>query len=231
MLEFLLEVPSARLARELGPEKITEIIRKVSSGRGRKTNLKTTEIMEIAYNTISIDDDNREEILRSCIRRLFQLEEELATITPKFVAKVNAQYPEPMNILTSVPGIGELSAANFIAEIPNITNLVTHKKVIATSGIDPIIQESGKYKGQYKISKRGNRHLRRILYQITVGTILYTEMFRTYYERKKKSGMKPKKAIIATANKLLRVLYILLNRKITFSDIPHHQLPPMANSS
>ncbi|MEO0183851.1 MAG: hypothetical protein ABIL40_10305, partial [candidate division WOR-3 bacterium] len=61
----------------------------------------------------------------------------------------------------------------------------------------------------------------------TIGTILYTQMFRIYYERKKKQGMKAKKAIIATANKLLRVLYTLLTRKITFSDIRHPELPPI----
>jgi len=227
MLEFLLTVPSARIARELGQEKITEIIKEISRGKGRKVKLTTAEIMGIAYNTISIDDDNREEILKSCIKRLLKLEEELDTIKPKFIEKVNTHHQEPMNILTSVPGIGNLSAANFIAEMPTIDTITSHKKIIAGTGIDPIIQESGKFKGQYRISKRGNRHLRRTIWQMTMGTIWYTHTFRIYYERKRKQGMKHKKAVIATANKLLRVLYILLTRKITFSDIHHSNLPPI----
>ncbi|HEC79388.1 MAG TPA: hypothetical protein ENI34_09685 [candidate division WOR-3 bacterium] len=54
---------------------------------------------------------------------------------------------------------------------------------------------------------------------MTIGTIWYTNMFRTYYQRKKKQGMKHKKAVIATTNKLLRSLDVLLTRKITFNDI------------
>ncbi|MGB9693366.1 MAG: IS110 family transposase, partial [Fervidobacterium sp.] len=56
MLEFLLEVPSARIARKLGQEKITEIIKQSSKGKGRKITISAEEIIKIANNTISIDD-------------------------------------------------------------------------------------------------------------------------------------------------------------------------------
>lgn len=228
LLEFLLEVPSARCARELGEERITIIINKISQKKGPKLPLTAEEIVEIVNNTISIDDPNREEILKSSIRRLFQLEEEFSRFKIKLINQAKNNYPEQMKILTSIPGIGELTAASFISEIPTINAMPNYKKVIAISGIDPVIQESGKFKGQYKISKHGNRHLRRTLWQITMGTILHTNMFRIYYKRKREEGMKHKKAIIATANKLLRILFTLLIRKTTFCDIPHPESPPIS---
>ena len=46
------------------------------------------------------------------------------------------------------------------------------KKLIAAAGLDPTVFESGKYKGQSKISKRGNRHLRRTIWLMTMKTIV-----------------------------------------------------------
>ncbi|RLI54074.1 MAG: IS110 family transposase [Candidatus Thorarchaeota archaeon] len=220
MLEFLLQIPSARSAREIGIEGIENILNDINRKRGRKIKLTAHQVMEIARNTISINDVNREIILRSRIRRLLYLQEEIEDLTSSLLSKMQFFRPIEMEILTSIKGVGEISAATFLAEIQDIHRFMgSHKKLIAYAGLDPIILQSGKFKGKFRISKRGNPHLRRIIWSMTLGTIFSTQRFKNYYQRKRAQGMSHKKAVIATSNKLLRVIFFLLNSDTLFHDI------------
>jgi len=227
MLQLLLRIPSARIAREMEEEDIKRILDEISPKKGRKLAITPHEIVEIAHNTISIDDPNREEVLKSRIRRLFQLEEELDSLTRMLMERIQSFRTEEMNILTSIPGIGELSAAVFLAEIGDINCFVSsYKKLIAYTGFDPVIVQSGKFKGQFKISKRGSPHLRRIIWSMTCGVIFWSNTFNNYYKRKRAEGMRHKKAVIATSNKLLRIIFTLLITKTCFQESCHEILTP-----
>lgn len=88
------------------------------------------------------------------------------------------------------------------------------RKLIAAAGLDPTTYESGKYKGQSKISKRGHRHLRRVVWLMPTKVIIANPVFRTYYFKRRKEGLICKKAVLATAHKLVRVLFsMLVNQK------------------
>jgi len=220
MLEFLLQIPSARLAREIGIEGIKSTLNEINKKRGRKIKLTAHQVMEIATNTISINDVNREIILRSRIRRLLYLQGEIEDITSELLSRIQFFRSIEMEILTSIKGVGEISAATFLAEIQDIHRFFgSHKKLIAYAGLDPIIFQSGKFKGKFRISKRGNPHLRRIIWSMTLGTIFSTQRFKRYYQRKRNQGMNHKKAVVATSNKLLRVIFFLLNSGTLFHDI------------
>ena len=228
ILNFLLLVPSVRAARELGEEEVKKRLEIAFSGKGKNPNISAEDIIKIVRETISIDDIQREIVLQSLIRRLFWLEQELDTLTFTLLERIKFFRSREMSILTSIPGVGEMSAAIFIAEIQNISRFPSYKKLIAYMGLDPIIIESGKYKRRFRISKRGNPHLRRIIWSITIGAIFHTHIFREYYRRKRNNGFKHKKAVIATANKLIRIIYSLLTNQRAFSTSPH-LIPP--NSS
>ncbi|HME44200.1 MAG TPA: hypothetical protein VKF36_16505, partial [Syntrophorhabdales bacterium] len=63
-------------------------------------------------------------------------------------------------------------------------------------------------------SKRGNRHLRRVIWLMTTKVIISNEVFRTYYFKRRKEGLIYKKAVLATAHKLIRVMFsMLVNQK------------------
>ena len=118
-------------------------------------------------------------------------------------------------ILTSMGGIGDKTAFNFLIELGGDIKAFEHdRKLVAAAGLDPTTYESGKYKGQSKISKRGNRHLRRVIWLMTTKVIISNEVFRTYYFKRRKEGLIYKKAVLATAHKLIRVMFsMLVNQK------------------
>jgi transposase len=71
--------------------------------------------------------------------------------------------------------------------------------------------------GLSKISKRGNRHLRRIIWLMTVKVIQFEGYFRRYFDTRIKAGLIYKKAVLATAHKLIRVIFAMLSNKTLFN--------------
>jgi transposase len=106
---------------------------------------------------------------------------------------------------------------SFLVELGgDIKAFENDKKLIAAAGLDPSIHESGKYKGEGKISKRGNRHLRRVIWLMTTKVIISNEVFRAYYFKRRKDGLIYKMAVLATAHKLVRVVFSMLSNERTF---------------
>jgi len=205
----------------MGPEEIQEIIDQLKEGKGRRIGITASYILQIANNTISIDDPNRESILKSRIRRLLYLQGEIKALTSELIEKIQCFRPEEMKVLTSMPGIGEVSAASFLAEVQDIKRFNgSYKKFIAFAGLDPVIYESGQYRRRLRISKRGSPHLRRIIWGMTIGSIFHTNVFKEYYMKKRREGKSHKRAVISTSNKLMRVLFYFLENGGIFRDSP-----------
>jgi transposase len=124
---------------------------------------------------------------------------------------------EEIEILKSVQGIGDKTATNFLVEIGgDVGRYENSKKLIAMAGLDPSVYQSGKYEGASRISKRGNRHLRRVIWIMTVRVIRFETSFKQYYLKRREDGLPYKKAVLATAHKLIRVLFAMLRNKTPF---------------
>ena len=124
-----------------------------------------------------------------------------------------------MELLSSTKGIGEASALNFLIEMGgDIAAYENEKKLIAAAGLDPSTNQSGKYEGVSKISKRGNRHLRRIIWLMATKVIVNNQVFRAYFFKRRREGLPYKKAVLATAHKLIRVMFALLTNRTTFAE-------------
>jgi transposase len=64
--------------------------------------------------------------------------------------------------------------------------------------------------GGSRISKRGNLHLRRLLWLMSKRIITNSPTFRSYFFKRRSEGLPYKMAILATAHKLVRVIFALL---------------------
>ncbi|WP_050615882.1 IS110 family RNA-guided transposase [Bacillus testis] len=135
---------------------------------------------------------------------------------------VFAQELEEYPILLSIPGIGPNTAVRLIAEIGNIHRFTTHKQLNAYAGIDIRRFQSGKTFYRDKINKRGNKHLRKLLYLIIQNMIKQRRFGHNhivnYYDKLK---MQPynkchKVASIACVNKLLKNIFFLITHHVTY---------------
>jgi transposase len=75
-------------------------------------------------------------------------------------------------LLQTIPGVGLISALTIVAECGDISRFKHARARTAFAGLDPSVKESGQFKGtRNKISKRGNRQLRRALYMVAMRSV------------------------------------------------------------
>lgn len=112
--------------------------------------------------------------------------------------------------LTSVPGVGNVIAASFIAETGDLSRFDDWKQVRKLAGLNLVEQSSGQHKGKTKISKRGRPDLRRIIYIIgDKGMLVSPEMmsFYQYLRHRPVNQLSHHQAVLAVGIKLMRILF------------------------
>ena len=113
--------------------------------------------------------------------------------------------PKSKSVL-SIPELGPMTVAVLRAELGDLDRFARLDQVVAYAGMDLQVRQSGKWKGQAKLSKRGSGHLRRALYLAALRSIrLPTSPFGLYYSRLVGRGMKKGMAVVAVMRKLLIV--------------------------
>jgi transposase len=214
MLDFIEALPSARLVRAAKPK----MLQKMLTRKGVDTRLTFTaeDIIGAAKNSVATASPGKELILKGKIATLKHLEGRRDDLTEALTEYCKATMLEDLEIVTSVPGINKGTATTFLAELGSIEHFSSYKKLIAFAGIDPSVYQSGKYEGTGRISKRGNRHLRRVIWLMTITVIQHNPTFRAFFMRKRSEGQAYKKAVFATSHKLIRVLFALLTKRTHF---------------
>lgn len=216
MLGFLQEYSSARMVRTAKPKAIAKILNR--KGVGTRLTYTAAELIQAAQSSVATVSPAKELILRGKVATLKHLYEQRHELTKALAEYCKAAMIEDLEIITSIPGINNKTATAFLAEIGNVRHYPTSKNLIAFAGIDPSVYQSGKYEGSSRISKRGNRHLRRAIWLMTTCVIQHNNTFRSHFARKRQAGQPYKKAVLSTAHKLVRVIYSMLSQRTHFRE-------------
>ncbi len=115
----------------------------------------------------------------------------------------------------SIKGIDYYSALMISVEIGDVRRFNSAKKIISYAGLNPSISQSGDNCYVGHISKQGNNNLRWILVECANIAIMHDSMFALFYHRIKKRK-NHKVAIVATARKLLTIIYAMLKNNINY---------------
>lgn len=215
MLKLLGRFPSAKSIVHADPAEINQLL--VDHSMGRNSAKTTQAIIQAARSSIGTTTPSRELILKQKADVLIHLDGHLKELTAMMIKLCRADMGDDIDIMTSLGGIGEKTATSFLVEMGgDIRKFKDHKKLIAMAGLDPAIYQSGKHDGQGRITKRGNRHFRRVVWLMSIRVIQYNDCFRNYYKKRMEDGLPFKKAVLATAHKLLRVIFALLTRRMSF---------------
>jgi transposase len=214
MLRFLKEYPSARQVKAAKPRNLVKVLNQPHVGN--KLSFSVEDILRAAHRSIATVSSAKEVILQGKIATLLHLQERLEELTKLLTEVCKATRVEDWKILRSIQGVGPKTAVPFLAEMGSVENFSSHKKLIAFAGMDPSVCQSGKYIGKSKLSKRGNRHLRRAIYLMTAAVVSKNAFFKAYFLRRKREGLIPQKALLATAHKLIRVIFAMLSHRTYF---------------
>jgi len=111
--------------------------------------------------------------------------------------------------LALIPGISLYQASTLTIAVSGRT-FTKREKLVAFFGLDVRVRQSGRWRGNSCLSKRGNPYYRKILFQIGWSLQRHNEIFREYYDRLRTKGKHYYTAIIATARKFLYYFFKLL---------------------
>lgn len=129
----------------------------------------------------------------------------------------NPAFQEQMEILISIPGVGEDTAACMMAEIVDINLFSSASKLVKWAGLAPRVQQSGHRKRVTgKTYKGGNKYLRRPLFNSAIN--IYArghkqQPLKSFMRNLKERKNNYKLSLTAGARKLLVVIHCLLRKK------------------
>lgn len=122
--------------------------------------------------------------------------------------------------LTTLKGIGAVTAATIIAEIGDINRFKNSSKLIAFAGLDPKVKQSGNFNASsVRMSKRGSRQLRYSLIFACENLARNTTTFADYYTKKRDEGKSHYQALGHCAGKFIRILFRVLKDNTEFNLI------------
>lgn len=124
------------------------------------------------------------------------------------VIELDAELGPRFALLLSMPGIGEISALNLLGELALLAPSLTVRQWVAHSGLDPAHHDSGtSVHKRSRISRAGNRYLRRALYMPALVAVRHDPHLRAFYQALLARHKAKLQALIAVARKMLHAIF------------------------
>ena len=117
-------------------------------------------------------------------------------------------------ILKSAPGVGPVTTATLLAELPELGKM-DRKKIAALVGVAPMNYDSGKKRG-YRKTKGGRGDVRSVLYMSTLVATRRNPLIRSQYQQMLKRGKLKKVALTACMRKFLTILNAMVRDQQPF---------------
>jgi transposase len=141
-----------------------------------------------------------------------EIMQELATMI-----KEDAGMQQLVILICTLPGVGVLTAATVLGETNGFDLIRNKRQLTSYAGLDVKEKQSGtSVKGKPRISKKGNKHLRKAMHLPALSAIRHDERFKAVFVRLvSKHGIKMK-AAVAVQRKLLEMIYTIFKTKIPY---------------
>jgi len=223
-LAVLWSYPSPRAVREADTDVLTLLISKTSRKGLEWASNKVAQLRDCAQLASSMPSEFSllDTKIKFHIDGIEHMQASLDGIEAQIHKMIDskefpAEAKRNVELLDEIPGVGFLTVATLIAEIGS------PKALTAFFGLDPSVNQSGKFNGdRNKISKRGTRIGRRILFTIAMASIRATRngkeinpVLREFYTLKCVSKKK-KVALVAVMHKLLHYIFAVLRDQEPF---------------
>ncbi len=222
---IVLRFPHPDIVLETKEADIIDFLKGLSGIGKKRANDITQSLIRLAKVACPAVKKNCAHVrgLKMAINNILSAEkalQEMAKLAPK----------RDLEILTSIPGIGENTALRIISELGDIRRFNNPSQLNAFVGVDPQVYESGNLTAHLSISKRGTAIGRKVLY-LAINQIQSAKKagnpchIADYYEKRKRSSetASHKKAAIASIHKLFRTIFALIKNDQLYSyDVAKH---------
>jgi len=164
---------------------------------------------------ITMEANRRRQARSKRVRRTIEatlktLEAQLAELDRDIgnTVKASPVWRATEDLLTSVPGVGDVTARTLIALLPELGRL-DRRRISALVGVAPFNRDSGKMRGHRAIAG-GRAAVRRVLYMATLSAIRWNPILRDHYRQLVARGKAKKVALVACMRRLIGILNAIL---------------------
>ena len=203
---------SAKTIRSARIDGLTNLL--YNNSHGRYSQERAIELKNLAKESVGLDNPAIELQIQCLIKQL--------RLYQKQIKDIDIGIMTLMEIINSpiltIPGVGYILGAMIISEIDDIKKFSNPSKLLAFSGLDPVVKQSGNFQAEHmKISKRGSTYLRYAIYRVAFLIIYNNETFHNYYISKRAQGKTHRVALGHVCNKLVRVIFKILTDETPFN--------------
>ncbi len=178
-------------------------------------HLKTTRAQQSVYaqsSEAAVVTDSIREVIATLDEQIAQVERK---IRQHFDDHPNLKRRR--DLLTSIPGIGEITAGSILSEIPHLDRFQSAKAVAAFAGLSPRERRSGtSIHGRPRLCETGNARIRKALYMPAIVALRFNPTLRIFAERLLAAGKHKRLIIGAVMRKLLVLAYGILRSGVAF---------------
>ncbi|MGO4699558.1 IS110 family transposase [Paenibacillus sp. 2TAB26] len=185
-------------------------------GLGRIKNLKAAASRSVGIHQGSELAKMELKVLLNQYEWLHRKLEELETKLEELLK----QIPHVQQLL-AMKGIGRDTIAGFLAEVGDISQYRHPKQITKLAGLNLKTNSSGTHTGQTRITKRGRKRLRALLFRVMMPLVAKNAAFRAlheYYTKRSRNPLKKMQSLIALCNKLIRILFGILKKGHEFRE-------------
>ena len=175
----------------------------------------------------SADDEVTEQLIIATVKQILDLNNTIKAQTKILTDKCSV--PE-VELLKTFIGISDYSAIGLMLEIQSIQRFLSSKKIASFFGIHPAYKKSGDGTWKYRMSKKGRKEPRRILFMVAMSAIKSNPLIRSIYQQAVARGMEKKAAVGLCMHKILRIIYGMLKHNKAFDpeiDRKNRQKKPL----
>lgn len=134
------------------------------------------------------------------------------------IAELVQDHPDGA-LIRSLPGMGAILTAEFIAAVGDIGRFTGGDSLAAAAGLAPVLSQSGRMRHSRRATG-GDKALKRVFYQSAFCALRRHPTSRAFYDRKRAEGKRHHQALIALARRRANVLYAILRDRRPYEAPP-----------
>ncbi|MEU6650267.1 transposase, partial [Streptomyces sp. NPDC046900] len=170
-------------------------------------------------HTAIVGEKASAQMVSTLAREVMHLNEKITEVDKLIESRFRKHELAP--VITSLPGIGPLLGAEFVAVTGgDMAFFATPDHLAGFAGLAPAPRDSGRVSGNRHRPTRYHRGLQRVFYMSALISIRNCEESRRFYDRKKAEGKRHTQAVLALARRRVNVLWALLRDGRCYQAIP-----------
>lgn len=199
------------------PSPVLKRLRQLTRERDQLVQHRTIAKNQLHAEEAEVEPNQSSLQRTTALIKMFDKQEKEIRAEMTLLIKSNEELKTWIKRLCSIPGIGQLTAATILAETNGFELIRNKKQLVSYAGLDVREKQSGSsVKGKARISKKGNKFLRKAMHMPALAAIQHDERFKAIFARSVARHGIRMKAVVPIQRKLLEIAYILFKNETIY---------------